>query len=69
MRDRREYELENQRQQAQRAQNGPDTLHKAKIRLYDKIKARVSIKTMDTIIWAVVALIFAAIIVGMIIGP
>ena len=69
MRDRREYELENQRQQAERAQNGPDTLQKAKVRLYDKIKARVSVKAMDTIIWVVAALIVAAIVVGIIMGP
>ena len=73
MRDHPERELELQGEQAQRAQQrdpkGPDNIQRAKFRLYDKIKARVSVRTMDAIIIASVVLIVVAIIVGMIIGP
>ena len=72
MRDRPERELELQREQAQRAQRdpkGPDNIQRAKFRLYDKIKARVSVRTMDVLIIVCVVLIVIAIIIGIINGP
>ena len=66
--NRNRSELEQRREQNERAEKGPDTLAKAKTRLYDKIKARVSVRTMDVIIASTVILIIAAVVVGIVTG-
>lgn len=61
-------DLEAARQENERAEKGPKTLKGVKTRLYDKIKARVSLKTMNLIIYVIVALILIALIVGIVTG-
>ncbi|MEF9895135.1 MAG: hypothetical protein RSG50_07635 [Clostridia bacterium] len=59
-------ELESQREQVERAQKGPKTIHRWKLDLYSKIK--VSVTTMNVIILVVVSLIVLALVVGIILG-
>ncbi len=61
-------ELESQKDQNIRAEQGPDTLHKRKERLYEKISRRVSVAAMDKIIWVVAGLIVLLLIVGIVTG-
>lgn len=63
MRERDDFDR--QKETFDRATKGPRTLKDAKNALYDKIK--VSVKTMDIIIYSIVALIFIVLAIGIIV--
>ena len=61
-------ELEAERAQHEKAVKGPLTLRKARVRLYERIKGKVSVKAMNYIVYGIVALIFLVLILGIVTG-